>query len=126
DDGHLAAHAVVDDEVAPGHLAHELGEDGQLHVLEVERDGGLLGGRGGGGGGEREEERGSRPHRRSETRVRGASPRTMSSATRGSVRSRWRKPRSAAGSATCAPFTRSTTSPFRSPSLANRLSSRIW
>src|SRR3989442_4474282 len=50
----------------------------------------------------------------------------MSSATRGSVRSRWRKPKSAVGSATCAPFTRSTTSPLRSPSFANRLSSRIW
>src|SRR5439155_408305 len=36
------------------------------------------------------------------------------------------KPRSAVGSATCAPFTRSTTSPLRSPSFANRLSSRIW
>src|SRR5947208_1855637 len=42
----------------------------------------------------------------------------MSSATRGSVRRRWRKARSAVGSATCVPFTRSTTSPFRGARLA--------
>ena len=63
DDGHLAAHAVVDDEVPPGDLAHELGEHGQLHVLEVERDGGLLGGPG--GAGEHQEEGEGRSHRRS-------------------------------------------------------------
>src|SRR5437899_1958980 len=42
----------------------------------------------------------------------------MSSATRGSVRRRWRKARSAVGSATCVPFTRSTTAPLPRPSLA--------
>src|SRR2546426_4775999 len=38
DDGHLAAHAVVDDEVPPGHLAHELGEHGRSeeHTSELQ------------------------------------------------------------------------------------------
>ena len=64
EDGHLAAHAVVDDEVPSGDLAHELGEHGQLDVLEVERDGGLVG-RARGTGEEDEEAREGPSHRRS-------------------------------------------------------------
>ena len=42
DDRDLPPHAVVDDEVPPRHLTHELREDGELHVLEVEGDHRLL------------------------------------------------------------------------------------
>jgi hypothetical protein len=38
DDGHLATDAVVEDEVSSRHLADEARQDGDLDVLEVERD----------------------------------------------------------------------------------------
>src|SRR5262249_41579315 len=125
DDGDLSAHAVVDDEVPPRDLADEAREHRDLDILEVERDGGVLGA---GPGGEREdgEQGGERdPHRRSYTSVRGASARTMSRATRGWLPSRSRNRSSAAGSCIAVPFTRSTTSPSRSPRRAKRLSSRM-
>src|SRR5262249_49292442 len=107
-----------------------MGEHGQLDVLEVERHGGFLrGSRDRDRGGRREDreqrDRGA-SHRRSYTSVRGWPPRSMSSATRGSVRSLARKARSAAGSPIAVPLTRWTTSPSSMPSRRNKLSSRIW
>src|SRR5262249_12740949 len=126
DDGDVAAHAIVENEVPPCHLADEAGEHGQVDVLEVERDGGLGSGPPGGGEGAQEERGGDQSHRRSYTRVRVPPSRTMSTATRGSLRNRSRKARSDAGSLTTVPFTRCTTSPSWRPRRRKMLSSLIW
>src|SRR5262249_19249282 len=126
DDGHRTLDALVEDEVAARDLAHEARQDRKVDVLEVQRDGGV-GRRPGRSDQAAQQQRcGEAAHRRSYTSVRAVPPRTMSTATRGSLRSRSRKASRDAGSLTGVPLMRCTTSPSWMPSRRNTLSSLIW
>src|SRR4029450_10945080 len=111
EDGNRTLDGPVGEEGAARDLAREAPHERQVHVLEVERGRGV-GRRAGGSDEAAQQQRGDEAsHRRPYPRVRPVPPRTMSTATRGSLRSRSRKASRDAGSLTGVPLTRCTTAP---------------